>query len=277
LATKVEWIKLSTEMFSNAKINYIRSLPSGNDLVLLWVMLLTKAGKCNANGFILLIEDIPYTSEMLANEFNFDTKLVQMGLGIFQKLKMISLDNDTIYVEGWSKHQNVQSLEKIKESQRLRTQRYREKQKQLPNKNLEKDTEQKEEQNSNVTCDVTPSVTSNVTLYIERENKENKNNKHIEQINLLWSLYPHKKGKVKAIKKLPALIEKYGYEQIKRCIERYAKEKEGKALEFIAHGSTFFNTSFVDYLDENYTPTYAEQAKARQGPKQDPVTGEILD
>lgn len=44
----------------------------------------------------------------------------------------------------------------------------------------------------------------------------------------IWSHYPKKIGKAKAIKKLPALIKEYGQEQLLRCIERYSKEIAGR-------------------------------------------------
>lgn len=75
-----------------------------------------------------------------------------------------------------------------------------------------------------------------------------------DQIESLWSMYPNKKGKATAIKKLPKLIHQYGYEQIERCIERYKQEVEAKGTprEYIKYGSTFFNGGYMDYLDENY-------------------------
>ena len=59
---EVKWIKLNTAMFDNSKIKYIRTLPEGNNMVLIWVMLLSKAGKCNANGFIFELSNIAVLS-----------------------------------------------------------------------------------------------------------------------------------------------------------------------------------------------------------------------
>ena len=88
---EVKWIKLHTGMFDNSKIKYIRTLPEGNNLVLIWVMLLTKAGKCNSNGFIFLTENIPYTPQMLAGELGLDVYLIELALATFSKLNMIQL------------------------------------------------------------------------------------------------------------------------------------------------------------------------------------------
>ncbi|OPD28849.1 hypothetical protein AL713_17695, partial [Clostridium botulinum] len=60
----------------------------------------------------------------------------------------------------------------------------------------------------------------------------------------------NKKGKAK-----PKLINQYGYEQIERCVKRYAKERQEEDKKYIQHGSTFFNGGYMDYLDSNYKET----------------------
>ena len=51
----VKWIKISTYMFDNRKIKHLRRLPDGDNIVLIWVMLLTIAGRCNANGRVYIL------------------------------------------------------------------------------------------------------------------------------------------------------------------------------------------------------------------------------
>jgi len=81
---------------------------------------------------------------------------------------------------------------------------------------------------------------------------------YIVQSEELWHAYPSKKGKANAMKKIPKLIQQYGYEQMLRTIERYIQDVEYKrnngfkTLQY-KNGSTFFNSGYVDYLDENYT------------------------
>ena len=89
----VQWIRINTDMFDNSKIKYIRTLPSGNDLVVIWVMLLTKAGKCNSNGFIFLTENIPYTADMLAAEFGFEINTINLALNTFANLNSIRIES----------------------------------------------------------------------------------------------------------------------------------------------------------------------------------------
>lgn len=127
----VKWIKISTYMFDNRKIKHLRRLPDGDNIVLIWVMLLTIAGRCNANGKVFLTEDIPYTSKMLAEELNFEEDTIQLALSSMEQLGMIVNDNDFLYITGWEEHQNVEGMDKIREQNRLRKQRQREREKEL--------------------------------------------------------------------------------------------------------------------------------------------------
>ena len=125
----VKWIKITTDMFDNRKIKHLRRLPDGDSIVLIWVMLLTLAGRCNSGGMIFLTENIPYTSKMLADELDFEESTVQLALNALEQLGMIQTnDNGFIAVTGWEKHQNIEGMEKIRESKRLAQARWRAKQ-----------------------------------------------------------------------------------------------------------------------------------------------------
>lgn len=69
----------------------------------------------------------------------------------------------------------------------------------------------------------------------------------------VWELYPRKRGKGQVSKARKKTLMKIGYEQLKRCIERYKAELEATGKEkYMQNGSTFFNSGYVDFLDENY-------------------------
>lgn len=128
---EVKWVKITTDMFDNRKIKHLRRLPDGNNIVLIWVMLLTMAGRCNANGMIYLTEDIPYTPKMLADELDFEENTVRLALEALERLKMIST-NDSVYsIANWEEYQNVDRLAEIREYNRLAKQKSREKKKLL--------------------------------------------------------------------------------------------------------------------------------------------------
>ena len=67
-----------------------------------------------------------------------------------------------------------------------------------------------------------------------------------------WALYPNKKGKGRVSDAAKKKLQKYGFDQIKRCIERYMADQAENPWRKLQNGSTFFNSGYVDYLDENY-------------------------
>lgn len=130
---EVKWIKITTDMFDNRKIKHLRRLPDGNNIVLIWVMLLTLAGRCNSGGMIFLTENIPYTPKMLADELDFEESTVHLALQALERLGMVATnDSGFINLPGWEDYQNIEGMAKIREQNRLRQKRWYDKQKELP-------------------------------------------------------------------------------------------------------------------------------------------------
>ena len=123
----VKWVKLTTDMFDNRKVKHLRKLPEGNNIVLIWVMLLTMAGRCNSGGMIFLTENIPYTPKMLADELDFEENTVLLALQALENLDMIITDNGFFTIAGWEEYQNIEGMEKIREQTRKRVAKCREK------------------------------------------------------------------------------------------------------------------------------------------------------
>ena len=123
--SEVKWIKITTDMFDNRKIRHLRRLPDGNNIVLIWVMLLTMAGRCNSGGMIFLTENIPYTPKMLADELGFEENTVQLALASLEKLNMIVANQGFFSIAGWEEYQNIEGMDKIREQNRLRKQKQR--------------------------------------------------------------------------------------------------------------------------------------------------------
>ena len=102
-----------------------------------------------------------------------------------------------------------------------------------------------------------------------KERKEKEKDIYIVDSEHLWGLYPEKKGKATAMKKLPKLIKEYGKEQMERTIQRYIEEVDKKRKNGFPelnykNGSTFFNSGYVDYLDENYQEIEPPPARVLQ-------------
>lgn len=165
----VKWIKIATNIFDNRKIKLLEVMPEGDSLIVIWIKLLSLAGTVNDNGSVYFTKDLPYTSQMLAAAFNRPQTTIDLALETFEKFGMIEIVDDIIHVSNWEKYQNSDGLEKIRQQNRLRQQKRREK---LRLECKENKPEKKPKiTDNNVTCNdtvtlrhVTDNVTDNVTV-----------------------------------------------------------------------------------------------------------------
>ena len=86
-----------------------------------------------------------------------------------------------------------------------------------------------------------------------------------ELFEKLWKLYPNKKGKGRVSAAKRRAFFKIGEDQMTRAIQRYiqehdTKQRNGEFVPYWQNGSTFFNSGYVDYLDENYVAAPKEPA-----------------
>lgn len=77
-------------------------------------------------------------------------------------------------------------------------------------------------------------------------------NKLFERI---WKMYPNKKGKGQVSDAQKKRLLAIGEDRLVKAIDRYSLELQKDAgWRKPQYGSTFFNSGYVDYLDENYVP-----------------------
>ena len=241
----MKWIKLTTDMFDNRKIKHLRKLPDGNCIVLIWVMLLTMAGRCNAGGMIFLTENIPYTPKMLADELGFEENTVKLALEALERFNMIVTDNGFFAIAGWEEHQNVEGLDKIREQTRKRVAKCRENKRLLAGSvtgsvtvtqgnAIEEDIEEdKELEKDNISsCEAAPPKPKKKSVkekYGEFQNVLLTKEEYARLEADFGSLYT-----VKAINFLDAYIEEKGYKSkshnlaIRRWVMDAVKENEAK-------------------------------------------------
>jgi len=124
----VQWIKITTNIFDDEKIRLLETLPDGDAILVIWLKLLTMAGKCNDCGMIYLTRDIPYNDEMLSTLMKRPINTIRLALQEFVNLGMISIIDGFIELINWNKYQNIEGLEKIKEQNRIRQAKHRQKQ-----------------------------------------------------------------------------------------------------------------------------------------------------
>ena len=266
----IKWVKLTTDMFDNRKIKQIRHLPEGNNIVLIWVMLLTIAGRCNSGGMIFLTENIPYTIESLAIELDFDQTVVKLAMDVLQKFGMIVCDQNAFLICGWEEHQNIEGMEKIREQTRQRVAKYRENQKKLL---------------SNVSCNVTVTSGNDTEEDIESE-KESEiegltlskesvcRTKDVQRIVTAWNtlglqqiqkvIPTSKRGAM-----LRARVNEYGVEAVLQAIEKVRQS------DFLKGGKDFVIT-FDWFVRPNNFPKVLEGNYDNRGSRKDSGTNNIF-
>ena len=126
---EISWIKLATAVFDDEKMLIIDSMPECDAVEVMWIKLICQAGKCNAGGWIWLEEGKPYTDEMLSAVFRRPLNTVRLALDLFKKLGMIEINEYGIFIPGFSKHNNLEAMEKVKDNWRKASERYRNKHK----------------------------------------------------------------------------------------------------------------------------------------------------
>lgn len=172
----IKWIKITTDMFEDEKIDYISTLPDSDSIIIIWVRLLAMAGKCNAGGYVFLTENIPYTEEMLANKFKKNVNTVKLALNTFLKLGMIESVDGKIFICNFEKHQNIDGMERIKEQTRQRVIRHRQKMKQIeaPKQQvISVDYPIIEDKLGNATCNVTVTHSNAIDKDIDQDKEYN--------------------------------------------------------------------------------------------------------
>lgn len=111
-----------------------------------------------------------------------------------------------------------------------------------------------------------PSVENQGQLNTNKQNtkKEDISSSKDEELRnhfeLIWNIYPNKKGKAKALqlyfnwlkgRKINSITSKLTDEQMYYAVLAYKKECEDNKIDiqFIKHGDTFFNTAILDYVE----------------------------
>ena len=92
---------------------------------------------------------------------------------------------------------------------------------------------------------------------VERKMEQTDENAKKKAINecfeRLWKQYPNKRGKGQVSDTKKKTLYEIGEEKIERALKRYLDDlSKDSSWRKPQNGSTFFNSGYVDYLDENY-------------------------
>ena len=283
---EIKWIKLTTDMFDNRKIKHLRRLPDGNNIVLIWVMLLTMAGRCNSNGMIFLTENIPYTPKMLADELGFEENTVILALNALEQFNMIVKNQNFFSIAGWEEYQNIEGMDKIREQNRLRQKKWYDRQQQLQEPNVRPnvsitqpnatDIEEDKEKDKDIELEKKESDTAAPTTPTRKKNNKNVvKHKRGEYGHVLLTEEQEQKlmdeyGEIvtiKAIEFLDEYIEEKGYKAknhyltIRRWVIDAVKERAPKDKVL---GNSFDTDDFFEAALQKSARTIANDAELRE-------------
>jgi hypothetical protein len=256
-------------MFDGMSFKKIKKAKIGGEsfrdkLTAVWFELMDFAGKCNHNGAFVSPSEIPFTDlSDIAIMIDRDEEELKLCMAFFIKEGMITVIDDVYSLSNWAEYQNIEGMEKIRESKRLAQARWRAKQKALPKPpTVEPTVEPPVETTVDSTrCNVDHAeedIEIELDIEIDKKNSARQPSKaDIDSFfESVWKLYPEKKGKGQVSDAKRKVLFKIGYEQMERAINRYLTElKKDASWRKPQNGSTFFNSGYVDYLDENYVPS----------------------
>ena len=233
-------------MFDNQKIRLIEALPEGDTILVIWIKLLTYAGKTNANGFILINEDIALSVEEMAIVFSRPLNVVRLALQAFKRYGMISLHDEIIRIKNWDVYQNVEGMEKAKQLNAERNRKYRERKKlEIPTFDEHRDVS------------VTSRDATDIDIELELDKEKDINNKELSekpsvetQFEEWWTIYNKKKAKPNALKSFVKVVKKHGYDVLRDKTKLYCSGFDSDDT-FKQYPATFLNNFDPD---NDYTP-----------------------
>lgn len=223
MAENVQWIRLIVGMFDGNSFKKIKRAKIGgvlfrDKLTAVWFELLDLAGKSNSNGYLIDNNEIPYTTfEDIATMLDREEEEIQLCMQFFINEKMVEIVDDIFCLTNFMQYQNQDGLDKIREKNRERQSRFRERKKQ----------ELLGMGNSNVTRNVTDNVTSRITS-ISISNS-------ISNIFDYWNnkrIIAHREITKDIEKAIEKALKTYTEDEIKTYIDRYDKVLKDKKYFF---------------------------------------------
>ena len=230
------WIKLYRQLQENPLWSN-EKFTKGQAWVDFLLMANHKDKKIFFNNEIITIKRGQFLTSIvkLADRWKWNRKTVSSYLYTLQKERMITKTSDNrktlITIENYGIYQSAEEIDGQQNGQLI--------------------TQQNGHQNGQQRDSRT-----DTNKNVKNDKNINNNIMSISAINALfeelWLLYPRKKGKGQISDAKKRKIAEVGKEQMIRAIERYKRYVSTQKDLSYQYGSTFFNSGYIDYLDENY-------------------------
>ena len=242
MANEVKWIKISTGVFDDEAFQMIDDMPERDAIELIWFKLLVLAGKQNNHGLFLFKNAIPYTDEMLSSIFHRPINTVKLAMKTLEEFHLIETIDDVYSIPRWDDYQSLDGFDKSQEKNRLRQQRFREKQRALL-------AEQKEKEERNVTDNVTSRYPS---YSISSSNSFSESIKEIiDYLNINTNKRYTYNNKSFNRHITARLKDGFTVDEFKLVIDKKCREWKGTEFEQYLKPTTLFSQAhFEEYLNQ---------------------------
>ena len=270
----IKWIRIATDIFEDEKIIFIKKMSKGHVLLNIWFEVLCLAGKQNNGGILKMTDDIPYDAEMIATLFREKKSDVELAITTFVKYGMIAVVDGFYTIPNWEKHQNADGMEKIREKNKERQARYREKQK--SNVTVTSPTTQQVTSRNAIDkeIDIYTTPSTNVDVVVEEQSDVTSSPANVDKVISAWNDIPHTQN-VSCINpgmsrwnNLQLCFHMYGTEYVFRAIEKI------RDSQYLQHRG---DVRFDNYITPDQLPKVMEGAYDRDYSVKAPIDYDNID
>ena len=120
------WFKVSADFDTDSRMAQIETKKWGIYYAYIYIKLQALATLSNQAGGIYIADGIPHNAKTLANKWHFKKQTVENALNALAEVKLIEIIDGVIFVADWSDIQSADKLAELREKNRLKQQRFRE-------------------------------------------------------------------------------------------------------------------------------------------------------
>ena len=259
MAKRYYWLKLPDDFFRQKPIKKLRRIAGGDTYTVIYLKMLLVAIKQDCRLYFDGVEE-DFCTE-LALDLDEDLDNVKVTVSFLLSQGLMVKDDEAEYL--------LTDCDKMVGSETAGAQRVRDYRNRkalhcntdvtpvLRDCNVEKeiDTRDREESEKEKREEIEISLDKNICA-TEPYKKAQETKESHELFEYLWTLYPKKRGKGSVSDTQKKKLLKVGKDDMEQAIRNYLEEinNRGTDMKYVKNGSSFFNSGYIDYLPENYTP-----------------------
>ena len=112
----MRYIKLPVHFFDNERLKAIRSQKDGDAVTLLYLMLITVAVKCGADGRLMLCEGTPYDEEILSGILGIKPIIIKNGLNLLVKFGLLTVEDNIFSLVNYDEYADTKGIKERRQN-----------------------------------------------------------------------------------------------------------------------------------------------------------------